>query len=216
MKAGAKPAVQKRSQQTRDKLIDALDSLLTEKDFEDISIADIALRAGVSTASIYQRFRNRDAAVSILLELYLKRVREWGQSAHGATDLSKASSLREALIMVGISAWRQVETLGHVMRPAYLYSRLRPDLLGDKWNAMAEQALTGFRSMLQTWLVDLNHDDLAKLAGMATYFYNMMFVGRLLHTDTTLTWKIPADEKAFASELADFVCGYLAATGKKL
>ena len=83
MAPGAKPAVQRRSQETRDKIVDALDSLLKEKDFEAISVTEIAQRASVSPASIYQRFSNRDAAVAILLELYMRRVAEWAKSEAG-------------------------------------------------------------------------------------------------------------------------------------
>jgi hypothetical protein len=44
---------------------------------------------------------------------------------------------------------------------------------------------------------------------MVTYFFNMMFLGRLLHHDDLPSWGVPTTAEAFAEELADFVGGYL-------
>lgn len=51
---------QQRSQDLLARLIDATRDLLDEKDFERISIADIAKRAGVSVGVLYTRFPTKD------------------------------------------------------------------------------------------------------------------------------------------------------------
>jgi len=207
MTAGAKPAVQARSQETRDRLLAALDDLLKEKPFEAISIADIAGRARVSPASIYQRFNNRDAAIAMLIELYMRRVVEWHRSPRGRVDVRKAGSLKEAIEAVALGAWRQIETLGYLMRPAYLYSRLRPDLIGEQWDALQAQAGKGFQGLLAAFPNELGESDGAQAGQAIAYFINMMFLGRLLHASEGLFSRMTA--KRFAAELADFVCGYL-------
>ena len=63
---GAKPALQTRSQQTRDKLVAALERLLRDKAFENISVAEIAREAGVSVGAVYTRFENKDAFIPVL------------------------------------------------------------------------------------------------------------------------------------------------------
>ena len=209
MTAGAKPAVQVRSKETRDRLLAGLDGLLKERRFEAITVAEIAGRAGVSPASIYQRFNNRDAAIAILIELYLRRVLEWSSSPRGAVDIGKAGSLREAVEMVASAAWRQLDELGYLMRPAYLYSRLRPDLIGEQWEVQQAQAVRGFKGLLAAFPEELAGSDPAEAAGTIAYFFNMMFLGRLLHADDRGARQMTAN--AFAAELADFVCGYLAA-----
>lgn len=208
MTVGAKPAVQARSQETRDKLLAALDALLQEKRFEAITITEIAGRAGVSPASIYQRFNNRDAAIAILIELYMRRVVEWSRSPRGAVDYRKAGSLREAVELVALAAWRQFDELGYLMRPAYLYSRLRPDLIGEQWSALQAQAVDGFQGLLAAFPNELGNSDPRRAAETIAYFFNMMFIGPLLHAGEGLFSKLKA--KQFAGELADFVCGYLA------
>lgn len=224
MPSAAKPAVQDRSRKTRDALVDALDGLLKEKDFSAIGVADVAARAGVSPASIYQRFSNKDATVSILLELYMRRVADWSRSPEaGVLEVRTAPDLRAALMALGVGAWRQVEALGHVMRPAYLYSRLRPDLLGSQWSERLEQARAGFRALLEMHRSEIRRTDLARAAGAIAGFYNMMLVGLLLHRDDIESGpsghELSRTPEAFAAELADFALGYLAApdrpTGKQ-
>lgn len=214
MEPGAKPAVQARSKRTRDAIVMSLDGLLREKDFEAISVAEIAARAGVSAASIYQRFTNKDAAVSILLELHMRAIPDWVRSNRDdVMTIFSAPSLRDALLVLGATAWRQCEELGYVMRPAYLYSRLRPDLLGEQWRVQLERTREDFRVLLNAYRAEIRRTDLDRAAGMVASFYNMMFAGLLLHRDDRdalhAEHGIPDTPEAFAGELADFACGYL-------
>jgi AcrR family transcriptional regulator len=212
---GAKPATQRRSQQSRDRLIDALDELLRERPFEAIHLTDIAGRAGSSVATVYQRFRNKDAAVAILVALYVRRSADWWR-AFSADNAGQAAwpSLHEAVVAVGRAAWRQVEELGYLMRPAYLYSRLRTGLLDEHWRDQEQRAVRGFRELLDTYAGEIDHPDLDRAAGMIAYFVNMMFLGRLLHPAGMSGWNVPAGREAFAAELARFVCGYLWVAGR--
>jgi AcrR family transcriptional regulator len=51
---------QKRGQVTYDALVETCFALLQEKDFDDISIAELAQRAGYSVGAFYARFRSKD------------------------------------------------------------------------------------------------------------------------------------------------------------
>lgn len=183
MSIGAKPATQQRSQATRDRLIDALDALLAKRPFDGIGIGDIARQAGVSPATIYQRFHNRDAAISILLELYYRRVREWSPEPKGAAPPAPPN-LRTALELIGRNAWRQVSTLGYVMRPAYLYSRLKPDLVGPTWDRLERVAHAGYVDFLRQFRSEIARDDLEQAAGALATLINLMAAGRLLHPES--------------------------------
>ena len=54
-----KPTRQAQAQQTKRRLFDAAYSLLQEKDFRDITISDIVLRAGVSTGTFYLYYTSK-------------------------------------------------------------------------------------------------------------------------------------------------------------
>ena len=62
------PAKQERSERTHEKLLQAGLDLLQSGNYEDISIAQIAARAGCSVGSFYLRFRNKEAFFEFLID----------------------------------------------------------------------------------------------------------------------------------------------------
>ena len=62
------PAKQQRSEQTREKFLQAGLDLLRSSNYPDISIAQISARAGCSIGSFYLRFRNKEAFFEYLIE----------------------------------------------------------------------------------------------------------------------------------------------------
>ena len=49
---------QARSQETLDRILDAAERLVSEKGFEDTTVADVVARAGSSVGAFYTRFRD--------------------------------------------------------------------------------------------------------------------------------------------------------------
>jgi AcrR family transcriptional regulator len=222
----AKPASQQRSEEKRERILDAMDSLLRETPFAAISIAGIAARAGVAPATIYQRFSNRNATASILLELYFRRVEEWAvrpRPQRRPRKQNREPGLYDALEMAAGDAWDQAEALGHIMRPAYLYSRqgqsglghsgLGPDLVGPDWARLQDMARAGFLAFLTRNAADLPPDlqqgkALEQAADALGFFFNMMLAGKLLHGDEPGA-ALTQDRKCFARTLAQFAHRYL-------
>ena len=68
MTRGAKPVAQKRSAETRDRILQALERLLREQDFDQLSVSEIASEAGVSVGTVYRRFENKEAFLPQLVE----------------------------------------------------------------------------------------------------------------------------------------------------
>ena len=212
----AKPASQQRSEEKRERILEAMDSLLRETPFAEISIAGIAARAGVAPATIYQRFSNRDATASILLELYFRRVEEWAMRPRPRRRSRKPAAepgLYDALETAAGDAWDQTEALGHIMRPAYLYSRQRPDLVGPDWARLRDMARAGFLAFLTRHAADLPPDlqrgnTLEQAADALGLFFNMMLAGKLLHGDEPGA-ALTQDRKSFARTLAQFAHRYL-------
>jgi AcrR family transcriptional regulator len=77
----ALPAVQPRSQQTRDRLLDAAEALLADKGVEAATVPEIARRAGVAVGSLYRRFPDKDAVMKAVYERFFAQSREWNSGA---------------------------------------------------------------------------------------------------------------------------------------
>lgn len=67
---------QKRSRERFERLLDVVDEMLIEQDLRQVSIHDIARRAGVPAASVYHFFPSKEAASVALADRYLKRLKE--------------------------------------------------------------------------------------------------------------------------------------------
>lgn len=118
---------QARSQRTLEAILEATEALLEDRRFEQIPIAEIVLRAGVSNGSFYARFPGKDA---LLPELYRRyndelpaRVTRLRHRLAGEASLAAACE-------VLIDAIAQFfEGRRNLMRAITLYARTRPEEL---------------------------------------------------------------------------------------
>lgn len=203
-----KPTLQRRSQEKRDRIIGALDALLKRGSFATISVNDLARQARVSPATLYQRFHNTDVMGSVLLALYFTRVEEWARRPRNPEPIPADAPLHAALQALAADAWDQVAALGHVMHPAYLYSRQHPERTGADWHRMEQLALDGFRAFLQARAAQLPAQDLDEAAQVLCMLFNSLLLGPLLHGEDP-RWKSRRGRDTFATTLATVAERYL-------
>ncbi len=202
----AKPASQQRSQDKRDRILSAMDALLTKQSLAAIGVAELARKARVSPATIYQRFSNVDATASVLMELYYVKVEEWAKRPRKPPR--KPLTLLEALHAIAADAWDQVEALGHIMRPAYLYSRQRPDRVGPEWTRLEKLAQAGFKAFLQQHAAEIRVENVEAAASVICGLFNLQLLGPLLHGEEARYRSLGREE--FAGTLATLAWRYLA------
>ena len=86
---------QKRGQVTYDAMLDTAFAMLEDKEFDEISIAELAQKAGYSVGAFYARFRSKDELFDALVARHLRdrrRVRE-----HQFATAGDAALLHELL-----------------------------------------------------------------------------------------------------------------------
>lgn len=110
---------QARSQRTMDEVYRSLDLLLKTKDFDRITILDLAAHANVAVGSIYARFKDKDA---VLAGLYLRVA---GQMSACLEPLSapsrwkgKSDSEMVGAILKAIARFYRQQS--HILRAAFL------------------------------------------------------------------------------------------------
>jgi AcrR family transcriptional regulator len=77
---------QKRGQVTYDALIETCFELLREKDFDEISIAELAQKAGYSVGAFYARFRSKDELFDAMVLQHVQNRREVRNRQFSASD----------------------------------------------------------------------------------------------------------------------------------
>ncbi len=207
MSKGSKPAVQKRSRKTRDQIIEALDRLLRIKEFDQISVTELAEEAGVSPGSIYRRFEG--GLIPVLFELCRDRIERRADEPQAQIDASAAVGLRVVLRLAAAAVWGQLSSCPHVYRAAHLQARLRPDLIGDAWKALEDSSLQSFRDIIAAFPDEVRRRDLDRAAAMVAYHFNTVFIERGLFADRSPNWRGLPDSDGFARDVADFAYGFL-------
>lgn len=209
---GAKPALQSRSQQTRDKLVAALERLLHHKAFENISVAEIAREAGVSVGAVYTRFENKDAFIPVLFELYKRRLSDHEAEQRAEAESDSDESLRGVLrrsLRVGAQFMGRE---AHLMRAVHLYAHTRPDLIGDGWEAISDAARESVGVLYDHFASEITQKDRTTAVETLTYFLNTALIEAGLYPDLGPPSPRGLSLEALAEELADYAWGYLTAT----
>lgn len=119
---------QNRSKNTQEKLLTALESLLEERFFEQITIRDIAQRAELSSGTIYRRFQNKEALLPILYERYDHSLGAWAGSIWQGKRLEEYCDLKSRLDWVVKEHVRFYKEFAHILRTLYIYNRLHGEI----------------------------------------------------------------------------------------
>jgi AcrR family transcriptional regulator len=209
MSQGGKPAVQSRSRETRAKLVAALEVLLRQRSFEDISIADLAAEAGLSVGTVYRRFDNRDALIPVIFELYAERVTQFAATPSGQLALEEGAGLRSALRQMVSLAWRFLTAEAHLVRAAHLYARLRPDLVGDEWEEFLKAAVASSMALIEHFGDEVKVSNRGHAAEIVTYLFNTSLIEKGLYPQDGPAFALTMSDEVFTIAMADAIYGYL-------
>lgn len=150
------PPKQRRSQETLDNLLQASRELLETTVFEELTIQQIASRAGCSVGNFYARFRNKDAILPCLLEMhYAEMEREMDatfspEAWEGAPLNRRVDAVIDFLMTI---AQRQPG----LIRTLFLRNNQRPDSIPVSIRAAARRMLVALYDFLLERRVEMSH-----------------------------------------------------------
>jgi AcrR family transcriptional regulator len=149
------PPRQSRSQETLDRILDAAESVMTEKSFSEATLAEIVERAGVTVGAFYRRFPDKDALIHHLDERFFA---ELHQTAHDFLDPSRweGVSLEEIIpeftrLAVGLFRARR-----GLMRSLFLRARI-DTVLRDSSRAVNAYIIERLRALLLPRAARIRH-----------------------------------------------------------
>ena len=204
--------IQARAKRTREKLMTALEALLKIKEFEHISIADIAKEAGVAVGSVYTHFKDKEAFLSELLDNRMALLEERlviAEANTGETLLKAAPDLRSAINVAVESAYMQVQTDAHIIRALHTQARLQAEHPDGKQMHLAKRAQSRATDLLRNYSDEIVHDDLEAAAQLMYYVLNIMFMEKALFASTSEIRGIRPGDEAIKRATADMLYLYL-------
>lgn len=209
MSQGEKPAYQERSRKAREKIVRALDEALREKPFDQVTVAELAGRAGVAVGTVYRRFENKDALIPVISEIYQRRLEVW-MAGEGAVAFGKNDDLRAALKKVMRKTWSILSSQAHLLRAVHLYARLKPELFEDgDWEKYTGAMRQSVESILTHYAGEVRRKNVKRATAMTAYLLNTIFLEKGLYADEPPATLFTYSGKALADEVADMLYAYL-------
>ncbi|MEO0818262.1 MAG: helix-turn-helix domain-containing protein [Pseudomonadota bacterium] len=207
---------QKRALATREKILDGLETLLETREFEALSIAELAREAGVAVGSVYSHFKDKDALLPALLDRQMERMQDRLAEFHQtgkidgiAVEGDERPDLRTAITMSIRGALAQMNQSLGVRRALMTYRRLNPDLEIPLARTLVEQAFDAQVRQLQSYRDEIARDDLNEAAKMVNYFGNIIFLDRIVFINSALQDEMRPDDETLIRTYSDMINHYL-------
>lgn len=201
---------QERSKGTQEKLLTALESLLEERVFEQISIRDIANRAGVSSGTLYRRFKNKEALLPVLYERYDQRLHTWALTIWDGQpgNLNLYQQVRH-VVAEHVAFYKKHAPM---LRTLYIHIRLNgelvlPSVTETRPHLYQEMLAPIWESLARSGSARLNEDTIRSFVLMLLTSVNE----RMLFGDYSPSALLAVDEELFTNELSLALYSYLTA-----
>lgn len=150
--------LQERSVRTFLRILEATTELLNEKRFEEISVAEIARRAGSSVGAFYARIKNKDALLDCLDELYAREMMSLTRSLADPARW-RGASLEEILSGCVAGLIRYHRERRGLIRALVLRARVRMERRFSERTRRMNATASSLRSLLASRASRMPHPD---------------------------------------------------------
>ena len=201
---------QMRSQNTQERVLRALEEMLSERFFEQITIRDLAARTGVASATIYRRFKDKEALLPVLYERFDHMKSEWAKGFWDDFDLDTESRLKPRIRHFVGKHLIFYKTHAPILRTVYLYMRLHGELSLED---IDEKRQSLYEHMLQPVLADLASGELVEPSADQVKMFLLLLLSsineRVLFGDLKPARLLQIDDDTFVTELTAALHAYL-------
>lgn len=201
---------QTRSQNTQERVLRALEEMLSERFFEQITIRDLAARTGVASATIYRRFKDKEALLPVLYERFDHMMSEWAKGFWDDYDLDAERCVRPMIRHFVGKHLVFYKAHAPILRTVYLYMRLHGELsLKD----IDEKRQSLYQQMLEPLLAALASEERVEPSADQVRLFLLLLLSsvneRMLFGDLKPARTLQMDDEAFVTELTAALHAYL-------
>jgi AcrR family transcriptional regulator len=201
---------QTRSQNTQERVLRALEEMLSERFFEQITIRDLAARTGVASGTIYRRFKDKEALLPVLYERFDHTMSEWATGFWDDFDLNGERRLGPRIRHLVGKHVVFYEAHAPILRTVYLYMRLHGELSVENID-QKRQSL--YVQMLQPVLEASASEEQVELSADQIKLFLLLLLSsvneRMLFGEVKPARTLQMDDEAFVTELTAALQAYL-------
>ena len=206
--ASARPAKQERSRQTLDRVLLATRELLYEKEFEEITVAEIVQRAKSSCGAFYTRFPSKEALLPALYDAYSRELPTeatvWNDpSTWGERSLSVRVAKMVRFIIGDYRATRPF------MRPLALYARQHSQEISPENRHRSSEKHRTACAFLMECRAEIMHPNPERAVDLIAYFIPAIGRDKILFGDAPHASSVQIEDAALEDELIRMALTYL-------
>lgn len=209
-----KPAQQARSRQTEARLLQAAEEVLERCGLEGAAIPEIAQRAGVSAASIYRRFTDKEGLLREVFERFFDRSIATNEAALDPQNWpcpSLASSVR-VLVEGMVAGYRERRGL---LRAVISYGEQHPSsALRRRTLELRRRSVSGIEKILLLHAREIKHPQPEQAVRFGVQLIALALKERVLPSGLK-SQSASLSEAALATELSRMLLGYLRSGAQK-
>lgn len=200
---------QARSSATLERILQGAERLLADRDFEDVTIADLVGAAGISVGAFYKRFASKEAVLPCLIDRYYDEL-----AASASSDLVdegrwKGASLEErakAIVAFGIAGCRSKKGL---MRAIVARNHRLGSKVPEDNRRVVKGVLEGLVAMFLPCAGEIDHPDPERAVRFAILNLITSLHELLLFGDGTTAQVVTVSDDELAEELVRSFTRYL-------
>jgi len=185
---------QHRSRETAARLLEAAEEVLEKQGVAGASVPEIARQAGVSPASIYRRFTDKDGLLREVFERFFERAIKANDEALKPSRWL-ASSLETsvcALVSGMVAAYSQRPGL---LRAVISYSERHPDAaFRRRAGELRERSVAGIEKIILLHAKEIKHPEPKKAVRIALQLVSLALKERISPTNKVRGAALPAEE----------------------
>jgi AcrR family transcriptional regulator len=121
-------AKQERSRETRRKLVASCLELVDRRPFDQVTVAEIAMGAGVSVGNFYRRFKSKEAILPDLYAAYEERFAAFAEAFSDAGPIEPDDALGGWGLLIGRTVAFMEDNRG-LIQALHLHGRLHPEIV---------------------------------------------------------------------------------------
>ena len=208
---GLRPAKQVRSSQTLDRILLATRDLLHEKEFEEITVAEIVQRARSSCGAFYARFPSKEALLPALYDAYSRSL------PTETTVWSDPSTWGERSLTVRVAKMvrfviRDYRATRLFMRPLALYARQNPRAISPENRQLSSEKHRAACAFLLECRDEITHPDPERAVDLIAYFIPAIGRDKILFDDAPHASSVQIEDTLLEEELIRMALSYLCST----
>jgi AcrR family transcriptional regulator len=209
---GFRPAKQARSSRTLDRILQATRELLHEKEFEEITVAEIVQRARSSCGAFYARFASKEALLPALYDAYIRSLPTettlWSDpSAWGERSLKDRVAKMVRFVIQDYRATRLF------MRPLALYVWQNSQAISPENRQFSSEKHRASCAYLLECRDEITHPDPERAVDMIAFILPAIGREKILFGDAPHASTVQIEDAALEEELIRMALAYLAPPG---